>query len=316
MRCGEVVRVWLFLIAILAFTATPAIAQTNSTPVKIVTAALDRAHVNLGYLDTELSFNRLIDPTVDATAVQSTINKMVAAARQIAGPKASVGVKLDAVRKVIYDAGPWNDNRPFAYDLTDPLGQEPGNRRLSTYLKTRLGNCVSMPTLYLIIADRLGLNVHLVTAPLHVFVRYTLPSGEAFNIEATSGGHFSRDEWYRTNFHMSDRAIQSGIYMRTLSRHEDMAQMATTVSDALLEAGRYQEAIDVDDAILAVNPRDAYTMVKRGTAYSELLRVEFVDKYPTPAQIPAALRPRYQMLAETNAKAFRDAEALGWEPES
>ena len=304
------IAIFLFASPILTSAAFAAPLSANPPLVSAILAA------PTDYLDAELSFNRLIDPTVDAAAARSTINKMVAAARQIAGPKASAGVKLDAVRKVIYDAGPWNDNRPFAYDLTDPLGQKPGNRRLSTYLKTRLGNCVSMPTLYLIIADRLGLNVHLVTAPLHVFVRYTLPSGEAFNIEATSGGHLSRDEWYRTNFHMSDRSIESGIYMRTLNRREDMAQMATTVADSLLDTGRYQEAIDVDDAILAVNPRDAYTMVKRGTAYGELLRVEFVDKYPTPAQIPAALRPRYQMLAEANAKAFRDAEALGLEPES
>ena len=153
---------------------TSAFAESHQEPTRafVVETILKFDEGRISYLDAEIAFDRLINPTANAVSAGLTIDKMVAAARNIAGPKASAGVKLDAVRKVIYTAGPWNDNRPFAYDLSDPLGQKPGNRRLSTYLKTRLGNCVSMPALFLIIADRLSLNVHLVRTPV---IKGTIP---------------------------------------------------------------------------------------------------------------------------------------------
>jgi integrase len=94
---------------------------------------------------------------------------------------------------------------------------------------------------------------------------------------------------------------------------QGVGQMVTIVVEYLLVQHRYQEAADTTDAILAVNPHDAFTMTKRGTAFAGLLQTEFIDKYPTPSMIPVPLRPRYRMLAQANAKAFADAEALGWE---
>lgn len=55
-------------------------------------------------------------------------------------------------------------------------------------------------------------------------------------------------------------------------------------------------------------------MVRRGHALGELMRLEFVERYPAPALIPPALRTRYVQLAEQNERAFKDAEALGWRP--
>ncbi len=144
---------------------------------------------------------------------------------------------------------------------------------------------------------------------------YTDSNGTDHNLEATSGGHEARTEWYRKNLPMTDRAIESGAYMRTLTKRETIAEMATTVIDYLLDEHRYQEAIDVADVILAVVPRDVDTIVKKGSALAGLMQTEFVDKYPNPSLVPVALRPRYQMLAAANAKAFKDAETLGWKPE-
>ncbi|MEA3064072.1 MAG: hypothetical protein QOJ27_507, partial [Sphingomonadales bacterium] len=192
--------------------------------------------------------------------------RLVDAARQMAGPHPTDAYRLAAIRQAIYVAGAWNYNRPFSYDLDDPFGAQVRNKMLSSYVRTRKGNCVSMPVLFMIVADRMGLNVRLAAAPLHLFVRYTDPDRIDHDLEATSGGHEARDVWYRQNLPMSDRAIQSGIYMRTLSRRETVAAMASMVLDFLLAERRYQEAADVADAILVANPRDAYVMVKKGTA--------------------------------------------------
>jgi regulator of sirC expression with transglutaminase-like and TPR domain len=231
----------------------------------------------------------------------------------MAGPHPTDAYKLAAVRQAIYAAGAWNYGRAFSYDLEDPLGRNLGSRLLSAYVRTRKGNCVSMPILVLIVADRVGLNVHLASAPLHLFVRYTDAAGVDHNLEATSGGHEARTDWYRANLPMTDRSIQSGAYMRTLSKRETVAEMATTVVDFLLAKRRHQEAADVADAILEANPRDAYALVKKGSAIARLMQAEFKDRYASPAAVPAALRARYTALAKANVQAFRDAEALGWQ---
>lgn len=111
-----------------------------------------------------------------------------------------------------------------------------------------------------------------------------------------------------------DKAITSGIYMRTLSKRESIAEIATIVMDYLFDQQRYGETVEVADAILAVNPREAYVMVRKATAYAALMQLEFASKYPDPALIPPALRSRYRYLTYQNRKAFADAEALGWEP--
>ena len=65
--------------------------------------------------------------------------------------------KLNGLIQYLYHPGEWNDNKPFQYDLDDPLGtKKPNNKLISNYLKTRKGNCVSMPILVQSLGERLG----------------------------------------------------------------------------------------------------------------------------------------------------------------
>ncbi|MCL4716752.1 MAG: hypothetical protein KJZ75_17720 [Hyphomonadaceae bacterium] len=267
-----------------------------------------------GYLQTKLAFDSVISPSANGATASRVIDGMVVAARALAGSNADDTRKLAAVRTVIYEAGAWNDNRPFAYDMRDPLGRNINNKLLATYVSTRLGNCVSMPVLFLIVADRLGLNVALATAPHHVFVRYTDAEGRAVNLETTSGGHPARDVWYRQNMPMTDLALSNGIYMRTLSPRESVATMALTVGEFLLGAGRYPEVIDVAEVIGEYAPRDVGPILLAAEAYGRLFAQEFENRYPTPDAIPPNLHARYRELATMNASLYAHAEALGWRP--
>jgi regulator of sirC expression with transglutaminase-like and TPR domain len=191
--------------------------------------------------------------------------------------------------------------------------QRIGGKLLATYLETRRGNCVSMPALFLILADRLGLDVAFATAPLHAFVRYRAEGGQVVNIEATSGGHPARDAWYREQMPMTDRAIASGLYLRTLSKREGVALLATTVLEHMIEQRRLDEALSVSEVILNHAPHDAYTMVKQATICGAILARNFEMKHANPATIPPHLRPCWAMLAERNRTMWAAAEKLGWE---
>jgi hypothetical protein len=112
---------------------------------------------------------------------------------------------------------------------------------------------------------------------------------------------------------MTDRAIASGLYMRTLSRREAVAHMASTVVDFLMSERRYREAIEVAEVMLRHSPRDGYTLVKLGSACGEIMRSEFIERFPDLNAMPLALRQRFVMLAQRNQAAFSAAEALGWD---
>ena len=298
---------WLLLLA-----ATQSLAAQS--PVSTVRSVLTAPDSQLSYEGAKFTFDRMIAADSVKVGVAKEVDRLSRAAKVAAASGDNIA-KLQAVRQVIYESGPWNDNRPFTYDQADPYGANLQNKLLATYLTTRRGNCVSMPILHLIVAERLGLNVSLSTAPLHVFVRYTNPTNRrSLAIETTSGGYPAREVWYHERMGVTDAQVQSGIYLGVLTKRESISVMASTVTEWLLSQGRYAEAIDVADVLLEYYPKDIHALLSRGTAYGALLQREFTDRYPTPAAIPPNLRPRYRMLAERNAADFRQAEAWGWAP--
>ena len=286
----------------------------GSCPVEAVRAILSLSDGELDYARGKLALDRIVAPSLDMGAAADELDRLASGAERLAGQDASLDARIAAVRRTIYDSGPWNRYRPFAYDHSDPEGTSVPNKLLHVYLERRLGNCVSMPILFLILADRLGLDVALAQAPLHVFLRHRLPGGHGVNLEATSGGHPARDEWYRQNFPMTDRALESGAYMRSLGRREGLALMAMTVLEYLLSENRFEEAIGVAQLIGDRNPRDVHALLAQGFAYGRLLQLEFEERYPGPHLVPEALRLRRLMLVERNNSLIAAAEALGWRP--
>jgi regulator of sirC expression with transglutaminase-like and TPR domain len=306
-RSGVIYRIFISLIACCFSTLT--LAQSPADTVRAVLAAPDS---ELSYERAKLTFDRIIAPELDEAAVTAEIDQLASAATRIAAGGSDVD-KLKAARQVIYEAGAWNANRPFMYDHDDPYGQTLRNKLLSTYLDTRRGNCVSMPILQLIVAERLGLNVSLSTAPLHLFMRYTNPTnGRSIAIESTSGGHPARESEYFEQMGVTQRQVDNGIYLGVLTKRESIAVIASTVTEWLMSQGRYDEAIAVADVLLEYYPTDVHAMLTRGSAHGELLRAEFIERFPNPQTIPPSLRPRFEMLASQNAAAFQQAEAWGW----
>jgi regulator of sirC expression with transglutaminase-like and TPR domain len=281
--------------------------------VRQVKVVLELPEATIDLAKAKLTFDKIVDPSVDIEANLREIDRMVHAVRAMAGPSASARDTITALRAFLYESGDWNHHKPFQYDLSDPLGTHLPSRLLSNYLRTRLGNCVSMPILFVILADRLGLHATLALAPQHLLVKYTDDlTGRTFNVEATSGGHVARDEWYRKNLPMSDAAIANGLYLRPLSRIENVAVMAQEILEFDMAEKRYQEIEDVADAILAAYPNFVDAMLFQATASGRLIDAEFRSRYPNPNDIPSELRPRFLALLANDKRNFERAETLGW----
>jgi regulator of sirC expression with transglutaminase-like and TPR domain len=294
--------------ALLLVAGGPAFAETAVQTVRGVLAAPE---ARIDYARAKLTLDKLVDPKTDVEGTLRDIDGMVAVVRSMAPPGASDVEKLRAVRRYLYVDGPWNGQSPYGYDFRDFFGHSTQTKLLADYLATRLGDCVSMPTLFLILADRLGLRVTLSTAPGHEFLKYTDPAtGRSYDFEATSGGHQVTDDFYRSSFSMSDEAVANGVYLKTLDRRQTVALMADTVLRDALNKGRYREAIELADVLLKVYPAQALFLVQRGEGYEGLIYERFQRKYPK-GDVPLPLVPELIALRRNADAAFDRVEALG-----
>ena len=119
------------------------------------------------------------------------------------------------------------------------------------------GTCASMPVLYAAVGRRLGYPIRLVLAKEHVFCRWD-DGRERFNIEgtATGGVDFFPDEHYRSwPSAISDREMESGEFLKSLTPQEELAVFLLTRGSCLRANGRQAEALACNAEAHRLMPR-------------------------------------------------------------
>ena len=136
--------------------------------------------------------------------------------------------RIRALNTFLYKPGAWNKGRIFSYDNYDLEAEELNNRFINGYITTKKGSCITMPLLYVVLAERLDWPIYPVLTPKHFFMRYVpekpIP-GFQKNIEATNGGSYVSDEQYQEDFQIPEKAIKNGVYLRTLTKKEYLASL-------------------------------------------------------------------------------------------
>lgn len=105
---------------------------------------------------------------------------------------------------------------PFSYAAHDPFGiKDWTNAQMIHLLRSegRQGNCYTLTALYKILADRLGADARLCTAPQHIYIQHRDPKGDYYNVELATAGH-PGDGTIQTLTHTTTEAIRSGIALR------------------------------------------------------------------------------------------------------
>ncbi|SFO74855.1 Transglutaminase-like superfamily protein [Chitinophaga sp. YR627] len=114
-------------------------------------------------------------------------------------------------------------HQPFRYDYDDYAGlKDYRNLFLTKCLATGYGQCSSMPAVYLVLAEALGVKAYLSFAPHHSFIKYLDNNRNIVNYEPTSNWEIS-DKWYKDNLFISTEAVTSGIYLDTLNSQQIIA---------------------------------------------------------------------------------------------
>jgi regulator of sirC expression with transglutaminase-like and TPR domain len=261
----------------------------------------------------KLTIDKLIGPSIDVEASLKTIDTMVNRIRAMPEFGISSTSKLLALKRYLYEPGKWNNHQPYQYDLDDPLGTRISNKLLPTYLASKKGNCVSMPFLFIILGQRLGIDVTASSAPLHVLTKVKdEATGAWYNVEPTSGANPARDAWYREQMPMTDQAIANGVYLQPLTQKETVALMAETLAEHYFDQQEFEKTITISDLVLEYYPKDVSSMIRKSNAYYDLASKYYVGKYPSPDEIPDRAKGHYQYLLQNNRLWAAKAEALGW----
>ena len=114
------------------------------------------------------------------------------------------------------------------------------------------GTCGSLPILYIAVGRRLGYPLKVVKAAQHLFARWDDLDGthwhkpERFNIEASGRGvHLLPDEHYETwPRQLSGEDIEAGIFLKSLSPREELAEFLATRGFVCLAHNRVKLALD------------------------------------------------------------------------
>ena len=293
------------------------VAAKNDHNLAILQGILNQPEDSIDLAKAEVTIEKMIDPTVNEADTLKQLDALAATvrARFPQGDTTDNEIKAGILISTLNDAGPWNGNRPYHYDLDNPLGNAPRDKLLSNYLASRKGNCVSMPVLFVIIGQKLGMPVTLSTAPLHDFAKFKRDNGAWMNIEVTSYGTIS-DEHYQQQMDITPRALATGIYLQTLTRKESVL----VLMDTLMQFYRHHRPADQQLAMttlaIMTSTKDVQAWLWRGDAYGQMADERFLNKYGSAENIPPAMRNDYMALNENNLLAFQKAEELGWVEET
>ncbi|MBI2967706.1 MAG: hypothetical protein HYY40_07825 [Bacteroidetes bacterium] len=118
-----------------------------------------------------------------------------------------------------------NSHKPFMYDYIDYRAEKDlNNYFLTKTLATGTGQCNTLPRVYLVLAEALGVNASLTFAPQHSFIKYQNNKGTFENYEPTIDWHMS-DQDYTEQLSVMSSAIANGIYLKPLNKKEMIASI-------------------------------------------------------------------------------------------
>lgn len=296
----------------LAWAQIPgAIAVPADPNLRIIEQLASPPDGHIDYALVQTAIERAANPAFDAKAFNAELDRWANLVRARVPKGAPPTIVMTALGQVIYTPGPWNDHHPFSYDLDDPFGKVYENKLVSTYLRTRKGNCVSMPTLLIILGQKLGLIMTLSQAPEHEFARLQDVNGRWFNIEATSPGS-PPDAKYINEMHVTPLSIQSGIYLRTTTPHETVAGMLEPLEAVYAHQRTPGDLLGLAMLSVKLDPKNAGGYVNEANAFFLELQHRYLDRHLTPAKLPPEQRADFQALLVSNERIMKRVEAMGW----
>lgn len=125
-------------------------------------------------------------------------------------------------------------SKSYKYDFDDYFGTKDWSKMFTSKLmKTGKGQCHSMPLLYLMIAEQMGAQASLATAPNHTYIKFLDNENQWQNIELTNG-IFTTNSMILESGYIGSEALQNNAYMSSLNKKELMSQFYADLANGYI----------------------------------------------------------------------------------
>lgn len=230
-------------------TALHADAQKTLREIKHI-ISLPESEINISH--AIFTVEKLTDPSLDVKKYELKLQEIVNTVQKM---HKETPVSGDVVSKYLYTPGAWNNYQIYSYNLEDPFGNDLNNHRLSHYLDTKKGNCVSMPTLYYLLATQVRTYSYISKAPRHLFV-LERNNNISYAIEATRNGKRFPLKYYKLQWEIPKQAEKYGIYFQPMDKKEILAGLLTNSIIHFTREKNYKLAFDVFNVICQADPKN------------------------------------------------------------
>jgi len=165
----------------------------------------------------------------------------------------------------------------FKYDFVDYMGQKDWSKMfVSKLLKTKTGQCHSMPLLYLILAEQIQAEAFLSFSPNHSFIKFKDRNGKWYNIELTNG-MFTASSFMINSGYIKAEALQNHIYLQNLSKQELLSAFYVDLANGYIHKFGFDDFVEkIADKALELYPKNVNAQMIKANYCA--IRFEYVAK--------------------------------------
>jgi hypothetical protein len=269
-----------------------------------------------------LSENAYYNGTLNYPKYCAQISELVFVCKQILAQNgANIDNKLAcnaAIQRLFSDTVNYKDRNgnaarylPLTYDFSDVWGNDDYSKQCVTkLLKTRTGQCRSLPLLYLILASELNTPAYLALAPNHSYIMFE-GGKRLFNFETTCGRLINNDMLLQSGY-ISPFAIKNKIYLSPLTLNQTICQCLIDLSMSYeLKFGADDNLIKWSEEVLAYWPNSVMALMNIhnvGNAYC----FNLASQYHFPSQNDYPKYPDLKRKFDAVAELEMQLEDLGY----
>jgi RHS repeat-associated protein len=204
-----------------------------------------------------LTENSYLDNQMDYDGFEKHINGLVQLTRSVSQADGLIYNKKDrqqvllsaslyrVMKDTILFESPYDETKwrklPYTYDMDDFSGSADWTKMfVSKLFYSKSGNCHSLPILYKILADELGVKAWLSITPNHTYIKQWNDKTGWYNTELTTG-RFPYDAEIKNNSYIKTEAIVAGVYMDTLTNKENISYAITDLALGYIKKFGYDD---------------------------------------------------------------------------
>jgi regulator of sirC expression with transglutaminase-like and TPR domain len=228
------------------------------TPAERLALLLDEEEETIDLARAALAVGRLGRPDLQEEPFLTRLDELGAAARAALGAATEPRWVVAALNRVLFEEEGF---RPNALDF-----EEASNSYLDRVLEERTGIPISLSVVYMEVAARAGVSCEGVGLPFHFIVRVFGPEERSALVDPYHQGRILEvDDCARIVEDLSGGTVefQPG-FLRGVTKRQVVARLLTNLKVSHWRNRRLEEALAVEDMILAVRAEDPRELRDRG----------------------------------------------------